>query len=106
MGVGDSLRVLQGLVAILVLIGLLSATHTSGIAGEVVTDQPSFWSIGTHTHRHTQIMFFHHSQITSGDLRGVAGGGGKLECLCGKAGASCVCDGSAHSSGCVVWAKA
>ena len=44
-----------------------------------------------------------HSQNASGDLRGVAGGDGKLECLCGKAGASCVCDGSAHSSGCVVY---
>ena len=43
-----------------------------------------------------------HSQNDSGDLRGVAGGDGKLECLCGKAGASCVCDGPAHSSGCMV----
>ena len=25
-----------------------------------------------------------HSQNDSGDLRGVAGGDGKLECLCGK----------------------
>ena len=31
------------------------------------------------------------SQNDSGDLRGVAGGDGKLGCLCGKAGASCVC---------------
>ena len=38
----------------------------------------------------------------SWDLRGVAGGDGKLGCLCGRASASCVCDGSAHSSGCVV----
>ena len=44
-----------------------------------------------------------HSQNDSGDLRGVVGGDGKLECLCGMAGASCVCDGSAHSSGCVVY---
>ena len=44
-----------------------------------------------------------HSQSDSGDLRGVAGGDGELECLCGKAGASCVCDGSAHLSGCVVY---
>ena len=44
-----------------------------------------------------------HSQNHSGDLRGVAGGDGELECLCGMAGASCVCDGSAHSSGCVVY---
>ena len=38
----------------------------------------------------------------SGDLRGVAGGDGKLGCLCGKAGTSHLCDGSAHSSGCMV----
>ena len=44
-----------------------------------------------------------HSQNDSGDLRGVTGGDGELRCLCGKAGASCVCDGSAHSSGCVVY---
>ena len=44
-----------------------------------------------------------HSQNNSGDLRGVAGGDGKLEFLCGKAGGSCVCDSSAHSSGCVVY---
>ena len=43
-----------------------------------------------------------HSQNDSGDLRGVAGGDGELGCLCGKAGTSHVCDGSAHSSGCVV----
>ena len=35
-------------------------------------------------------------------LRGVAGGDGELGCLCGKAGTSHLCDGSAHSSGCVV----
>ena len=40
-----------------------------------------------------------HSQNDSGDLRGVAGGDG---CLCGKAGTSHLCDGSAHLSGCVV----
>ena len=39
-----------------------------------------------------------HSQNDSGDLRGVAGGDGELGCLCG----SHLCDGSAHSSGCVV----
>ena len=33
---------------------------------------------------------------------GVAGGDGKLGCLYGKAGISHLCDGSAHSSGCVV----
>ena len=42
------------------------------------------------------------SQNDSGDLRGVAGGDGELGCLCGKAGTSHLCDGSAHSSGCVV----
>ena len=42
------------------------------------------------------------SLMHSGDLRGVAGGDGKLGCLCGKAGASHLCDGSTHSSGCVV----
>ena len=49
---------------------------------------------GEHTNIHQS-----HSQNASGDLRGVAGGDGKLECLCGKAGASCVCDGSAHYLG-------
>ena len=43
-----------------------------------------------------------HSQNDSGDLSGVAGGDGELGCLCGKAGTSHLCDGSAHSSGCVV----
>ena len=43
-----------------------------------------------------------HSQNDSGDLRGVAGGDGELGCLCGKAGTSHLCDGSAHSSACVV----
>ena len=43
-----------------------------------------------------------HSQNDYGDLRGVAGGDGELGCLCGKAGTSHLCDGSAHSSGCVV----
>ena len=45
-------------------------------------------------------------QNDSGDLRGVAGGDGELGCLCGKAGTSHLCDGSAHSSGCVVNAMA
>ena len=40
-----------------------------------------------------------HSQNDSG---GVARGDGELGCLCGKAGTSHLCDGSAHSSGCVV----
>ena len=38
----------------------------------------------------------------SGDLRGVAGDDGELGCLCGKAGTSHLCNGSAHSSGCMV----
>ena len=46
----------------------------------------------------------HYVMYTSGDLRGVAGGDGELGCLCGKAGTSYLCDGSAHSSGCVVYA--
>ena len=40
-----------------------------------------------------------HSQNDSGDLRGVAGGDGKLWCLCGKAGTSDVCGGSTHPYG-------
>ena len=52
---------------------------------------------GEHTNVHQS-----HSQNDSGDLRGVAGGHGELGCLCGKAGTSHLCDGSAHSSGCVV----
>ena len=43
-----------------------------------------------------------HSQNASGDLRGVAGENGKLGCLCGKAGTSHVCSGSAHLSWCMV----
>ena len=50
---------------------------------------------------HANVHQFH-SQNDSGDLRGVAGGDGELVCLCGKAGTSHLCDGSAHSSGCVV----
>ena len=38
----------------------------------------------------------------SRSLKGVAGGDGKLGCLCGKTGTSHLCDGSANSSGCVV----
>ena len=40
--------------------------------------------------------------FTSLILRDVARGDGELGCLCGKAGTSHLCDGSAHSSGCVV----
>ena len=50
---------------------------------------------------HANVHQFH-SQNDSGDLRGVAGGDGELVCLCGKAGTSHLCDGSAHSSWCVV----
>ena len=42
------------------------------------------------------------SHNDSGDLKGVAREGGKLGCLCGKAGTSHLCDGSTDSSGCVV----
>ena len=52
---------------------------------------------GEHTNVHQS-----HSQNDSGDLRGVAGGDGELGCLCGKAGTSHLCDGSAHSFGCLV----
>ena len=52
---------------------------------------------GEHTNVHQS-----HSQNDSGDLRGVAGGDGELGCLYGKAGTSHLCDGSTHSSGCVV----
>ena len=52
---------------------------------------------GKHTNVHQS-----HSQNDSGDLRGVAGGDGELGCLSCKAGTSHLCDGSAHSSGCVV----
>ena len=47
-----------------------------------------------------------HSQNDSGDLKGVTGGDGELGCLCGKAGTSHLCYGSAHSSGCMVNAMA
>ena len=53
--------------------------------------------VGEHANVHQS-----HSQNDSGDLRGVAGGDRELGCLCGKAGTSHLCDGSAHSSGCVV----
>ena len=43
-----------------------------------------------------------HSPNDSRDLRGVAGGDGELGCLCGEAGTSHLCNGSTHSSGCVV----
>ena len=48
------------------------------------------WLYGEHANVHQS-----HSQNDSGDLRGVAG-------VDGEAGTSHLCDGSAHSSGCVV----
>ena len=55
---------------------------------------------------HTRIVLFTKDEVLDNtmywDLRGVAGGDGELGCLCGKAGTSHLCDGSAHSSGCVV----
>ena len=60
----------------------------------------SVWKIrlyGEHANVHQS-----HSQNDSGDLRGVARGDGELGCLCGKAGTSHLCDGSVHSSGCMV----
>ena len=49
--------------------------------------------------RTVYLYSYTHSQNDSGDLRGVAGGDGELGCLCGKAGTSHLCNGSAHSSG-------
>ena len=46
------------------------------------------------------------AQDDSGDLRGVAGGDGELGCLCGKAGTSHLCDGSANSSDCTLYITA
>ena len=63
----------------------------------VTNNRDSIMTHGEHANVHQS-----HSQNDSGDLRGVAGGDGELGCLCGKAGTSRLCDGSAHSSGCVV----
>ena len=77
--------------------------HTSGLLGLIKDFVLSVWEerkvrlYGEHANVHQS-----HSQNDSGDLRGVAGGDGELGCLCGKAGTSHLCDGSAHSSGCVV----
>ena len=51
---------------------------------------------------HSKNIHQSRSRNDSGDLRGVAGGDGELGCLCGKAGTSHLCAGSAHSSGSVV----
>ena len=77
--------------------------YSSGLLGLIKDFVLSVWEerkvrlYGEHTNVHQS-----HSQNDSGDLRGVAGGDGELGCLCGKAGTSHLCDGSTHSSGCVV----
>ena len=77
--------------------------YSSGLLGLIKDFVLSVWEerkvrlYGEHANVHQ-----FHSQNDSGDLRGVAVGDGELGCLCGKAGTSHLCDGSAHSSGCVV----
>ena len=77
--------------------------YSSGLLGLIKDFVLSVWEerkvklYGEHANVHQS-----HSQNDSGDLRGVAGGDGELGCLCGKAGTSHLCDGSAHSSGCMV----
>ena len=77
--------------------------YSSGLLGLIKDFVLSVWEqrkvrlYGEHANVHQS-----HSQNDSGDLRGIAGGDGELGCLCGKAGTSHLCDGSAHSSGCVV----
>ena len=74
--------------------------YSSGLFGLIKDFVLSVWEerkvrlYGEHANVHQS-----HSQNDSGDLRGVAGGDGELGCLCGN---SHLCDGSAHSSGCVV----
>ena len=76
---------------------------SSGLLGLIKDFVLSVWEerkvrlYGEHANVHQS-----HSQNDSGDLRGIAGGDGELGCLCGKADTSHLCDGSAHSSGCVV----
>ena len=80
-----------------------SEEYSSGLLGLIKDFVLSVWEerkvrlYGEHANVHQS-----HSQNDSGDLRGVAGGDGELGYLCGKAGTSHLCDGSAHSSGCVV----
>ena len=78
--------------------GLYSYTHFS------VSDQTNSLLSSLKGHSLCKGRNVHQSlsQNASGDLTGVAGGDGKLGCLCGRAGTSHVCDGSVHSSGCVV----
>ena len=77
--------------------------YSSGLLGLIKDFVLSVWEerkvklYGEHANVHQS-----HSQNDSGDLRGVAGGDGELGCLCGKAGTSHLCDGSALSSECVV----
>ena len=77
--------------------------YSSGLLGLIKDFVLSVWEerkvrlYGEHANVHQS-----HSQNDSGDLRGIAGGDGELGCLCGKADTSHLCDGSAHSSGCVV----
>ena len=77
--------------------------YSSGLLGLIKDFVLSVWEerkvrlYGEHANVHQS-----HSQNDSGDLRGVAGGDGELGYLCGKAGTGHLCDGSAHSSGCVV----
>ena len=74
--------------------------YSSGLLRLIKDFVLSVWKVrlyGEHANVHQS-----HSQNDSVDLRGVAGGDGELVCLCGKAGTSHLCDGSTHSSGCVV----
>ena len=74
--------------------------YSSGLLGLIKDFVLSVWEerlYGEHANVHQS-----RSQNDSGDLRDVAGGDGELGYLCGKAGTSHLCDGSVHSSGCVV----
>ena len=71
--------------------------------GRIVYFLLSVWEEGKVNGEYTTVHQSH-SQNDSGDLRDVAGGDGKLGCLCGKAGTSHLCDGSTHSSG--AWSAA
>ena len=71
--------------------------YSSGLIKDFVLGVWEVRLYGEHANIHQS-----HSQNDSGDLSGVAGGDGELGCLCGKAGTNHLCDGSAHSSGCVV----
>ena len=70
--------------------------YSSGLLGLIKDFVLSVWEerkvrlYGEHANVHQS-----HSQNDSGDLRGVAGEDGELGCLCGEAGTSHLCDGSA-----------